>query len=115
MIELLAVAVALRHHDGPPRPPHVRAEVAAFWDRVADCETGGRWWWGRQFREPSYEGGVGFAHTTWVAWITDAQGPFRARRLMRWWPHAFEAPRLWQIAVAEWGLRVRGGYWGCLH
>ena len=91
-------------------------EDEAFWDRVAQCETGGDWRWGSQFASPTYEGGVGFASSTWRGLVSGAKfggvpSPFA--RLARFFPHAFNAPRLWQIALAQW-LYLRGGYWGCL-
>jgi hypothetical protein len=79
----------------------------AFWKGVARCETGERWDWGSQYRNPIYEGGVGFATTTWRAWAA-------ALGLLRRYPDAFDAPMLVQMRVAEYGLE-RGGYWGCLH
>jgi hypothetical protein len=97
-----------------PPPPHEPAGVVAFWQRVAQCETGGDWRWGEQYASPVYEGGVGFAHTTWLAWLHDRRSPFARLGLWRWYPHAWQAPRLWQVAVAQFGLSV-GGYWGCLH
>lgn len=115
MIELLAAAIVLHYRPGPPPPPPTSASVRAFWDRVAQCETGGDWQWGSQFSSPIYEGGVGFATSTWAAWIRDPAAPWHRLRPWRWFEHAFEAPRLWQIAVAQFGLTVRGGYWGCLH
>jgi len=83
--------------------------TAGFWDRVAACETGGRWDWGARNRPAeghTYEGGVGFYHGTWDTWAG-------AVRLLNRYPHAYQAPRLVQIAVAEYGYSV-GGYWGCL-
>jgi hypothetical protein len=99
-----------------PAPPREPAGVQAFWDRVAQCETGGDWRWGSQFASPTYEGGVGFASSTWRGLVSGAKfggvpSPFA--RLARFFPHAFNAPRLWQIALAQW-LYLRGGYWGCL-
>lgn len=84
--------------------------TAGFWDRVAACETGGRWDWGSRHRPAegtTYEGGVGFYHGTWVAWAG-------AVRLLARYPHAYQAPRLVQIAVAQYGYAHRG-YWGCLN
>jgi hypothetical protein len=83
--------------------------TVAFWDRVAQCETGGRWDWGSKTRPGeghSYEGGVGFASSTWTAWATDLH--------LAWlWPRAYMAPRLVQIAVAQMGYEVHRGWWGC--
>lgn len=78
-----------------------------FWDRVARCETGGNWRMGATYRHPIYEGGVGFAVTTWRWWSSELG-------LARRYPHAFQAPRLVQIRVSDYGYRVYHGYWGCI-
>ncbi len=81
-----------------------------FWDNVARCETGQRWDWGAQHRAGeghTYEGGVGFYWQTWQAWA-------RELGLLRRYPHAYLAPKLVQIQVAEYGLRVHNGYWGAI-
>jgi len=86
-----------------------RDPIVAFWDRVADCETGGRWDWGARSRPGeghTFEGGVGFYASTWTAWATELH--------LAWlWPRAYMAPRLVQIAVAQYGYE-HGGYWGCV-
>lgn len=79
------------------------------WWKVAVCETGGRWDWGQKHRPAEgdlYEGGVGFAASTWQLWAGSL-------RLLARYPHAYDAPAAVQIRVAEYGWR-RGGYWGCL-
>jgi hypothetical protein len=78
--------------------------VQVFWDRVAQCETGGNW----RMRGPTYSGGVGFYNPTWSSWAGEL-------RLVARYPNAADAPRLVQIRVAEYGLTVHRGYWGCLH
>lgn len=68
------------------------------------------WDWGAQHRPKEgtrYVGGVGFYWATYEMWAK-ALGVFSR------WPRAYEAPRLVQIAVAEYGYE-HGGYWGCLH
>jgi hypothetical protein len=75
-----------------------------FWDRVARCETGGNW----HMRGSTYSGGVGFYNSTWTAWASELHLTGR-------YPNAADAPRLVQIRVAEYGLTVHRGYWGCLH
>lgn len=76
----------------------------AMWDRVARCETGGRWDW----NSGTYQGGVGFYWRTWDWWA-------RELGLWRRYPDAYLAPRMTQIRVADYGLRRYRGYWGCLH
>lgn len=84
--------------------------MSVFWERVAQCETAGRWNWGAE-RRPSegrlYEGGVGFYYATWTAWKAHVAP---ARRFA----HAYQAPPWVQARVAAYGLSV-GGYWGSLH
>ena len=87
--------------------------VPAFWQRVAQCETGGRWDWGKYAgsasRRPGegtrFEGGVGFYYGTWELWAGQLHVRFQ---------HAWQAPPAVQVRVATWGLE-HGGYWGCLH
>jgi hypothetical protein len=89
--------------------------VSAFWERLAQCETGGRWNWGRyagtararSLEGTRFEGGLGFASTTWRLWAG-------AVHVLGEFPHAWMAPPRVQVRVAAYGLR-RGGYWGCLH
>jgi len=80
----------------------LRPDRIAFWDRIANCETGGNW----RMRGSTYEGGVGFAVTTWRWWAGKLG-------LLARYPHAYLAPRLVQIRVAEYGLLTWHGYWGC--
>ncbi len=94
-----------------PRPEW---RIPAFWRRLAECETGGRWDWGRHAHSPTrrhlegtrFEGGLGFAATTWQVWA-------KAVRVLDEYPHAWMAPPRIQVRVGAYGLR-RGGYWGCL-
>jgi len=91
------------------------AEVSIFWQRLAQCETGGRWDWGRFAGTPRrrhlegtrFEGGLGFAASTWRAWA-------KAVHVLDEFPHAWMAPPPVQVRVAAYGLRL-GGNWGCLH
>ena len=88
--------------------------VPAFWQRLAACETGSRWDWGRYANTPQqrhlegtrFEGGLGFAAVTWHAWA-------RELRVLAEYPHAWMAPPEVQVRVAAYGL-THGGYWGCL-
>ncbi|HVB27692.1 MAG TPA: transglycosylase family protein [Mycobacteriales bacterium] len=87
-------------HPRRPGPPHVAYGV---WDRLAQCETGGDWRWGSQFVSPVYEGGIGFARSTWIAY-----------RLPGYPWQAWRATRDQQIAVGRRVLAAAGpGAWGC--
>jgi Transglycosylase-like domain len=95
-VYLLALAFAVKAAAKLP------VERLAFWDRIAACETGSDW----QMKGATYEGGVGFYVATWRWWASELG-------LLRRFPHAYLAPRLTQIRVAEYGLRNHDGYWGC--
>jgi len=92
---------------------NIQPQVPAFWERVAHCETDGRWDWGKYaesaLRRPgegsTFEGGVGFYASTWTLWRTQIHVRYA---------HAWQAPPIVQAQVATWGLE-HGGYWGCLH
>lgn len=93
----------------------LNSPTTRFWKSVAQCETGGvlgypLWDWGK-FQRPkegdTYEGAVGFLNTTWDDWAAELN-------LLNRFPAAYDAPMLVQIRVAEHGLRVHRGYWGCL-
>lgn len=96
----------------------LKPETIRAWERVAQCETGGvlgypLWDWGKYRHRSSlegskYEGGVGFYWGTWDWWAGELG-------LIKKYPHAYDAPKLVQIRVADYGLRVHNGYWGCLH
>ena len=86
-----------RHRLGAPHVPY------GVWDRLAACETGGDWRWGSQFVDPSYQGGIGFATSTWIAYRLPGY-PFAA----------WQATRDQQIAVGRRVLAAVGpGAWGC--
>jgi hypothetical protein len=89
-----------RHHHHRRLAPNVPYGV---WDRLAMCETGGDWRWGSQFADPAYEGGIGFATSTWLAY-----------RLPGYPLEAWRATRDEQIAVGRRVLAAVGpGAWGC--
>jgi hypothetical protein len=96
---LLAVVVTPASGSRP-----LSAATIAFWTRVAQCETGATW----SGLGSTYQGGLGFYRTTWDAWA-------REMGVYDRYPDAGMAPRLTQIAVADYGYRVHGGYWGCLN
>ena len=98
-----------------PAPPDPGWQVPPFWQRLADCETLGRWDWGQYANTPDerrlegtrFEGGLGFAATTWKVWA-------KAIGVVDLYAHAWMAPPRVQVRVAAYGLR-HGGSWGCLH
>lgn len=75
-----------------------------YWTAIAACETGGNW----AMSGSTYEGGVGFAVTTYRWWARELG--YLAR-----YPHAYMAPRLVQMQIAQYGLERYNGYWGCAH
>lgn len=74
------------------------------WDAVQRCEEPVTGW---RTRGSLYEGGVGFAVTTWAQWA-------RELGLYARYPHAWMAPPAVQKRVAQYGYE-RGGSWGCIH
>lgn len=78
------------------------AQQIRYWDAIARCETGGNW----RMSGSSFEGGVGFAVTTWRWWASELG-------LVGRYPHAYMAPRLVQMQVAQMGYDRHRGYWGC--
>jgi hypothetical protein len=100
-VRVLATATAILALAAPAQAK-LSPDRIAFWDRIANCETGGNW----RMSGSTYEGGVGFAGTTWRWWA-------RELGLLARYPHANLAPRLVQIRVAEYGLTRYRGYWGC--
>ena len=103
----------------PPPPPVEEVEVSTvdqsgptpveYWDRMAQCETGGNW---QHFPYGTWTGGLGIYNQTWLGW---GGGEFA--------PTAGQATREQQIIVAD-RIAVLGygnlgpvGYsaWGCVH
>lgn len=86
------------------RKPPARARTAPthrtpanVWDRIANCESGGRW----DDTRGGYEGGLHFAHDTWVR----AGG-------RRFAEHAYQATREQQIEIAVgWLARTSWAQW----
>ena len=79
------------------------SSTIAFWDRVAQCETGSTW----TGLGSTYQGGLGIYSSTWDWWAGELG-------LDRRYPDAGDAPRLVQIRVADYGRRVHNGGWGCI-
>jgi hypothetical protein len=104
----------VRKAKGPEPEPKPGWRMPVFWQRLAMCETGGRWDWGRYAHSASrrhlegtrFEGGLGFSASTWQLWAN-------AVHVLDRYPHAWMAPPRVQVRVGAYGLR-RGGSWGCL-
>jgi hypothetical protein len=94
---LLLALVALTVARAALTPATIR-----YWEAIAACETHSNW----GMRGPVYEGGLGFYVGTWRWWARELQ-------LLARYPHAYMAPRIVQIRVADYGARVHRGYWGC--
>lgn len=77
-------------------PPAVSAAPNSTWDRVAQCESGGRW---NTNTGNGYHGGLQFSPSTW-----------RGFGGTEFAPSAHQASRAEQIAVAERVLAKQG--WG---
>jgi hypothetical protein len=73
-----------------------------YWDRMAQCETGGNW---QHFPYGTWTGGLGIYNQTWLGW---GGGEFA--------PTAGQASKEQQIIVAE-RIAADVGYsaWGCVH
>lgn len=89
------------------------AQTVRYWTAVASCETGSggppKWDWGSKHRPGEgtlFEGGVGFSATVWQIWAGELG-------LLKRYPHAYEAPALIQMRVAEYGRTVHNAQWGC--
>lgn len=86
--------------------------IAPLWRADAVCETGRNpppWNYGAPGKAGAgsgYEGGIGFAPSTWRWWSGKVPA---ARRFA----HAYQAPGWVQALVAQWGL-TNVGRWGCL-
>lgn len=77
--------------------PAPSSSSGSIWDRIASCESGGNW----SSTGGSYEGGVQFLHSTWVA----AGG-------RRYAEHAYQATREQQIAIASsWLAKTSWSQW----
>jgi Transglycosylase-like domain len=97
LVVLVALLVETARAVGALTPATIR-----YWDRIAACETHGNW----GMRGSTYEGGLGFYVGTWRWWAGELG-------LLGRYPHAYMAPRLVQVRVADYGRRVHRGYWGC--
>ena len=108
---VVAVSAAGLAH-GAALPP-LSPQGLRYWTAVASCETGGggppKWDWGSKHRPGEgtlFEGGVGFSALMWQLWANELG-------LLKQYPHAYSAPAIVQMRVAEYGLKVRHATWGC--
>jgi hypothetical protein len=108
---ILGLATAASAHGGTLQP--LSAKVVRHWTAVAACETGGggapKWDWGSKHRPGEgslFEGGVGFSAYMWQTWAE------RLGILVRF-PHAYDAPPLVQMQVAQYGVTTDHTAWGC--
>jgi hypothetical protein len=89
------------------------ARTVRHWTAVAACETGGggppKWDWGSKHRPGEgalYQGGLGISMLMWKVWAGELG-------LLERYPHAYDAPPLVQIQVADYGVRTHDATWGC--
>ena len=99
---MLAALAAIFPASAATRPPR----VPVFWQRLAHCETDGRWDWGARRRPGeggTFVGGLGIYAANWASWRTHVgvSGP------------AWQATPADQVRVAEWGWRHERAWWGC--
>ena len=104
----LAPGAALGADTKPLGPALVR-----YWTAIGACETGAggppKWDWGSKHRAnegPLYEGGLGISAGMWQAWAGELG-------LLKRYPHAYTAPPIVQMRVAEYGVDAHGARWGC--
>ena len=93
--------------------PVLSAKAVQHWTAVAECETGGggppKWDWGSKHRPGEgalYQGGLGISTLMWKVWAGELG-------LLERYPHAYDAPPLVQIQVADYGVRTHDATWGC--
>jgi len=89
------------------------AKAVKYWTAVATCETGGggppKWDWGSKHRTAEgalFEGGVGFSALMWKVWAGELG-------LLAEYPHAYDAPPIVQMQVAQYGMKTDHATWGC--
>jgi hypothetical protein len=108
---ILGLASAAAAHAGGL--PALSAKAVQHWTAVAACETGSggppKWDWGSKHRPGEgtvFEGGVGFSAYMWKVWAGQLG-------ILTKYPHAYDAPPLVQMQVAEYGYRTDHAAWGC--
>jgi len=108
---ILGLASAAAAHAGSLQP--LNATAVRHWTAVAACETGGggppKWDWGSKHRPGEgavFEGGVGFSAYMWKVWAGELG-------ILSRYPHAYDAPPVVQMQVADYGVRTYHASWGC--
>jgi hypothetical protein len=108
---ILGLASAAAVHAAGLQP--LSAKAVRHWTAVAACETGGggppKWDWGSKHRPGEgmlFEGGVGFSAYMWKVWAGELG-------ILERYPHAYDAPPLLQMQVAEFGVDSDHVTWGC--
>ena len=98
-------------HAGGLQP--LSAKAVKYWTAVAACETGGggapKWDWGskhRPYEGTLFEGGIGFSALMWKVWAGELG-------ILAQYPHAYSAPPVVQMQVAEYGMKTHHATWGC--
>jgi hypothetical protein len=108
---LIAAAItgAARASQSKPLTQH----LVRYWTAVAACETGSggppKWDWGSEHRPGEgtvYEGGLGISTLMWNLWAGKLG-------LLTKYPHAYDAPPLVQMQVAQFGVTTSHAVWGC--
>jgi hypothetical protein len=108
---ILSLASLAAAHAAGLQP--LSAKAVAHWTAVAACETGSggppKWDWGSKHRPGEgtlFEGGVGFSAYMWKVWAGELG-------ILKRYPHAYDAPPLVQMQVAEYGVDTDHVTWGC--
>jgi hypothetical protein len=106
----LSATAAAAHGAGLPT---LSPKTVHYWTAVAACETGSggppKWDWGSKHRPSEgslFEGGVGFSWLMWKVWAGELG-------IYDQYPHAYDAPPLVQMEVAQYGVKVHHATWGC--
>ncbi len=93
--------------------PSLTPKIVRYWTAIAACETGGggppKWDWGSKHRPSEgalFEGGVGFSAFMWKVWAGELG-------ILTQYPHAYDAPSLVQMEVAQYGVTMQHAAWGC--
>jgi hypothetical protein len=108
---ILGLASAAAVHAASLQP--LNAAQVTHWTAIATCETGSggppKWDWGSKHRPGEgslFEGGLGFSAYVWKLWAGELD-------ILAQYPHAYDAPPLVQMQVAQYGVKTDHAVWGC--